>query len=393
MSTILVISFSDLARDPRVDRQIAFLKRHWTVIAAGLGEPAHDVPYVPLGADPVKGRETPLSRLHRLGLIALRRHEAAYWASAEVRRAFHRLRGLSPDLIVANEIAALPLALRLAGGRARVLFDAHEYAPGEFDDFWWWRLLFGAQAADLCRRHIPRADAMTTVSHGIAERYAAETGMRPLVIWNAPFYAELQPQPVGDRLRMTHFGWADPTRRIEEMIELMRFLDDRFTLDLILVPTDRRYLERLHRAARGDDRIRFLPPVPMRELVQSANGYDIGLYLLNADNFNRRFALPNKIFEFVQARLAVAVGPSPEMARLVREHDLGVVAADHQPQTLAARLSELDRDRVYAFKQRAHAAATSLCAERQGEHLTERIGELLELSSSTPMGTQPTAGR
>jgi hypothetical protein len=193
-----------------------------------------------------------------------------------------------------------------------------------------------------------------------------------------PFYAELEPRPVGERLRMVHFGWADPARRLEDMIEMMRFLDGRFTLDLVLVERAGGYVRRLQRLGADDPRIRFLPPVGMSELPAFANGYDVGVYLLNAGSFNRRFALPNKIFEFVQARLAVAVGPSEEMARVVREHDLGVVAADHRPESLAEALGALDAQRVWEYKQRAHAAAAQLCAEREGERFVELVQGLLE---------------
>ena len=95
-----------------------------------------------------------------------------------------------------------------------------------------------------------------------------------------------------------------------------------------------------------------------------ANEYDIGLYLLRPANFNNRFALPNKFFEFVQGRLAVAIGPSPEMARIVHEYGLGIVAEDFTPETLAQELNNLDPPAIAGFKQAAHAAADELCAER-----------------------------
>jgi hypothetical protein len=159
----------------------------------------------------------------------------------------------------------------------------------------------------------------------------------------------------------------------------MRSLDERFSLDFVLVSRDGDgYVRRLRALAAGDERIRFLPPVAMGELTTFANAYDVGVYLLRADNFNRRFALPNKIFEFVQARLAVAVGPSPEMARLVREHGLGVVAQDERPESLAAALSALDAGAVWEYKQRSHAAAGQLCAEREGERMVALVAGLLE---------------
>ena len=55
----------------------------------------------------------------------------------------------------------------------------------------------------------------------------------------------------------------------------------------------------------------------MHEIVDTIAEYDIGLFILSPINFNYYHALPNKLFEFIQARLAIAVSPSPEMARIV----------------------------------------------------------------------------
>jgi hypothetical protein len=115
----------------------------------------------------------------------------------------------------------------------------------------------------------------------------------------------------------------------------------------------------------------------MRELVSMANAYDVGLFLLPPNNLNRRYALPNKFFEFVQARLAVAVGPSPEMAALVRRHGLGVVAADFTPEALAAELNSLDADQIAGFKLASDAAACELSAERNAEAILSAIDTAL----------------
>ena len=82
------------------------------------------------------------------------------------------------------------------------------------------------------------------------------------------------------------------------------------------------YRDELVARADAIEGVRVLPALPMRELVKEANAYDIGLYLLGEANANHRAALPNKFFEFIQARLALAIGPSPEMARIVNEYGL-----------------------------------------------------------------------
>jgi hypothetical protein len=301
-----------------------------------------------------------------------------YWESPIVADALGKLARLRPDAVVANDLETLPVALRIAAG-APVIFDAHEYAPREFEDRFLFRVLQQPYRANLVARYVPRAAAMTTVCDAIASAYAADVGgVRSEIITNAAAYAELTPSPVDDRVvRMIHHGIASPSRRIENMIRLMDHLDDRFRLDLMLMTPSPRYAGRLRRMAADDPRIRFRAPVSMLEIPRATNEYDIGLFLLEPTNFNYRHALPNKLFEFVQARLAVAIGPSPEMARVVREWELGIVADDYNPRTLARQLRTVSPDQLRAFKARSNAAARNLCAERNGERLRALIARAI----------------
>ena len=62
--------------------------------------------------------------------------------------------------------------------------------------------------------------------------------------------------------------------------------------------------------------MRFHDPVAPAELPFAMNACDVGVFCMPPININARYALPNKFFDFVQARLAVGVGPAEEMARL-----------------------------------------------------------------------------
>jgi hypothetical protein len=75
-------------------------------------------------------------------------------------------------------------------------------------------------------------------------------------------------------------------------------------------------------------------------------------------------ALPNKLFEFIQARLALVVGPSPEMARVVREHECGLVTRDFTSQSLAEALASLTPASIAAYKRQSNRAAGQLNAEQ-----------------------------
>jgi alkanesulfonate monooxygenase SsuD/methylene tetrahydromethanopterin reductase-like flavin-dependent oxidoreductase (luciferase family) len=123
--------------------------------------------------------------------------------------------------------------------------------------------------------------------------------------------------------------------------------------------------------------IAFRDPVPMPEIVPYIARYDMGLFLLEPNTFNHRHFLPNKLFDFIQARLAVGVGPSPDMAELVGEYAVGVVSEDFTPQSFAAMLKRLRSEDIDLFKANAHKAASVLCWERNDEVIARTLQELL----------------
>jgi hypothetical protein len=113
----------------------------------------------------------------------------------------------------------------------------------------------------------------------------------------------------------------------------------------------------------------------MRDIPKALNAFDVGLVLFPPVTFNLRHALPNKFFEFVQARLAIATGPSEEMAAIVHRYGLGIISDDFAPESMAAALTALNRDAIEAFKQHAHEAAHALSAAGNSERLVQLVGE------------------
>jgi hypothetical protein len=162
------------------------------------------------------------------------------------------------------------------------------------------------------------------------------------------------------------------------MIRMMGYVDERFELTFMLAPGSRGYLDKLRRAAQDHERIRFVDPVPMRHIVRAISAFDVGVYLLPPANFNQLHALPNKFFEFVQARLATAIGPSPEMARLVERHRLGVVAEDFSARSMAAALNGLTAAEIAEFRMNADRVAALLSTNSTTQTLLEIVDAALD---------------
>jgi len=213
------------------------------------------------------------------------------------------------------------------------------------------------------------------VAPGIAERYERGFGVRCEVVTNAAPLADLAPTRVHYPIRLLHHGGAQPERRLELMIEAVARLEN-VTLDLMLLPTNPAYLERLRQAA--GERIRFPEPVPVSELPGVANDYDAGVIFYPPRHANLELALPNKFFDFLQARLAVVVGPSPEMARIVREYDCGAVTPGFEVDDLAYTIRSLTPAWLTELKRGADRAASVHNAERNKDVVLRLVEDALD---------------
>lgn len=373
METIVIISFSNLKSDPRVNRQIRFLSKDYKLITIGFGDPEIE------GVGYIKGELTKsfYDQVKALIKLLFRFYDNYYFQKYEVIHCINILKSLEFDLIIANDIDTLPLALLF---NKKVVFDAHEYAPLEFEDKLKFRLLRQPFVTYLCNKYIPKVDSMITVCESIAKTYQNDAKIEPFVITNAPDYANIEPllSNSKDIIKLIHHGGANPSRKIENMINMMNYLDDRFELNLILTGNSLDYIKKLKSLSKNKSNIHFHKPVAMRDIVKFISQFDIGIYILEPNSFNNLYALPNKFFEFIQARLAVAIAPSPEMAKIVKQYDCGVVAEDFSPQALAKSLMQLDIDRINYYKQRSHEAAYELSAEKNKEKLLEIVASVLQ---------------
>jgi hypothetical protein len=215
----------------------------------------------------------------------------------------------------------------------------------------------------LCEKYLPRSAAVTTVCDSIAQLYTERFGIVTQVMRNSGPWQDLVPTNVGaGSVRLVHSGAADHGRSLETMIDVTMRLDDRYTLDLYLVPVGDggRFLEALKQRASGCERIRFHPPVAPSALPETLNSYDVGISWLPPTHANAQYALPNKFFDFVQARLAISVGPSVEMASLVNRYGLGVVSDGYSIESCVKSLSSLSATQISQAKSASDAASREL---------------------------------
>jgi len=313
-----------------------------------------------------------------LAALATRRHRLAYRQTPVVRA----IAALAPDprdfdLVIANDLITVPVMLDLAG-TTPVIADMHEYEPRQFEDLWQWRLALQSFYSFWCGESLHRAAAVMTVAPGIAQEYRREYGIDCTVVMNAALYQDARPSPTGEVLRVVHHGQAVPSRRIHAMVQAAAGIPN-LAFDLYLTPSGAGpgYLRQVQQMASRTSNVRVLPAVPLDQVVSTLNGYDLGLSVLYPSSFNIKHALPNKFFDFVQARLGLVVGPSPEMAAIVSRHGIGAVSPGFDVDAVRATLLGLTPEQVDQWKQATHSCAQALSAEQQAVTLREVVHSVI----------------
>jgi glycosyltransferase involved in cell wall biosynthesis len=209
------------------------------------------------------------------------------------------------DVVHAHDFATLP-AGRLLSNReaARLVYDAHEiYADQEPDAPRLDRALIRLLEGPLARR----ADAVVTVSEPIADelRTSLRLNETPFVVLSCPPRTEIEQALRGDGpLLALYQGAMGPGRQLEDLVVAARHANGvRLTARVPGAPD----LDGVERAQ----------PVEPDELVEAAAAFHVGLVINRPLTRNDELVLPNKLFEYLMAGLAVVVPRLPGLMPLV----------------------------------------------------------------------------
>lgn len=302
-------------------------------------------------------------------------HEVRDWLNDLLYRSLPlvgSLRQRDYHLLVVEDLFLLPVAFKIKK-KARVIFDAREYYPRQNEESRLWRMVEAPERARLCRKYLPLCDQILTVSTGLAKEYKREFDVDATVVMSVPRYADIRPRKTYyGKVRMVHHGGTNPNRQLEKMIDIVRKLDDRFSLDMYLTGS-KEHVNVLRRYAGDDDRVKIHAAVPFNRIINMLCAYDIGFYYLEPKGFNITYNLPNKLFEFIQARLAVAIGPSPGMSEIVSQYGCGIISKTFSVGCMAETINALTAETIDELKRKADLAARELCFEQESKKIMKVV--------------------
>jgi starch synthase len=300
------------------------------------------------------------------------------------------------DLVFAHDVPVMPLAASLkAAWGSPLISDLHEVFPEQDAHFTtrtaraYWRRLEGAGLA--------ASDGIICVNAAVAEYVRTTHGpSAPIaVIHNSVPYAKPSPSgptlrtiyPIPDSARIMLFvGSLRPHMNLEVMIEGFAAANrDGWVLAILGEGSLQPALETMVRRRRLEGRVFLGRHIRQGDLIRVASSADVALLPYRAFGFNYLIATPNKLFEYIQARLPIATSRLPMIERIVGVHGNGAFVDFSTAAATAAGLVAFVRDVAPGIEPAAlEAAAREFSWENEEDALLSLTGRVIAKPATTP---------
>ena len=271
--------------------------------------------------------------------------------------------------ILVEDLYLLPLSFRIRKN-ASVIFDAREYYTRQFENKLSWKFLAKPFRKYISSKYLRECDKIITISEGISNEYANEFNITPTVIRSTPETFDLKVRKTNAPIKLVHHGNSNANRCLDRLVGIIGSVKRNISLDLYLTGNEKD-INKIKKLASSFSNINICNPLPYNDMIRTLNKYDAGIHFIPPNGFNLLHCLPNKFFEFIQARIAVIVGPSPQMASLIEEYKCGFISKSFSKTCMVDLLQNLSTKEIDECKKNSNLAALDLCWEKESQKLSK----------------------
>ncbi len=240
--------------------------------------------------------------------------------------------------------------------KSKLLFDSHEYFPEvpEIQHKLWIKNIW--LTAEKC--FIPAIDHGVTVCQPIADLYQKKYDKEFLIIRNAPLANRIstsvqkQKDP-NHTFTILYQGAVNHGRALRELIMAMKYVSD---AKLLIIGGGDILKELQELASDQSERIKFTGKIPFEQLPKYTKQADLGISLLENIGLNNYYALPNRLFDAIQAQLPMLGINFPEIEKFIHENDFGTTISSIEPEKIAKAINNIKDNPEQLKKWRINAS-------------------------------------
>ncbi|WP_157961055.1 glycosyltransferase [Lutibacter citreus] len=285
---------------------------------------------------------------------------------------FFKLLFLKKDVLLSNDLdTLLPNYLISKLFKKKLVYDSHELfteVPELIDrpfvrSFW----------LAIEKLILPNIKNNITVCKSIAKYYKFKYGADFSVIRNFPkkinsiktgsFPFKIEIQKI-----ILYQGALNIGRGLELIIDTMLFCQN--TILVIIGSGDIEHaLKKKVLDLKLSDKVKFIGKINPFELKKLTRLADLGLSLEEDICLSYRFALPNKLFDYIQSNVPVLTSDLPEMKNIVLKYKVGEIVKNRNPEKLASQIKILLKNTNYFSIEKFEYPKNELNWEKESEKL------------------------
>lgn len=294
----------------------------------------------------------------------------AFYAEFNIRL-FFLLLFVRADLLLSNDTDSLPANFCASKiRRKKLVFDAHELFPEipELVDRPFVKKIWES-IENLIFPHLKHS---YTVCQSIAGYYHQKYSIDMKVVRNIPY--QRKPESVkavsktNDRKIILYQGAVNIGRGLEWVIDAMPFVNNAILMIIGDGDIKNQLITKVSEM-KLENKVVFIDKMMPDELNQYTSAADIGLCLLESKGLSYYFALPNRIFDYINAGIPVLASNFPEIKAIVETFKTGILTDHYEPEHLAEVLNNMIE---YPFPTgHFHELAAQFCWENEEKKLLE----------------------
>ncbi|WP_372512733.1 glycosyltransferase [Bacillus salipaludis] len=255
------------------------------------------------------------------------------------------------DIYHSNDLNTLPqgyICSKFRFKKRKLIYDSHEVQTSRTG---YSSPLYGKMEGFL----VKRIDEMIVENNTRAKYNEDLYGFYPHVVHNYPFKQtnnneekvdlhELLNIPKHEKI-LLYQGGIQTGRGLDKLIKAAPLFHEG-VLVLIGDGKIKKELENMVQEMNLQDKVKFLPKVPLAELPKYTRNAYLGFQVLNNVCFNHYSASSNKLFEYMMAGVPVVACDFPEIKRVVEGDGTGVCVDSHDYVSIAEGVNYLLHNQV-----------------------------------------------